>query len=206
MSARVAAATASLLDIQARSKAAATALRRAQRAEKQRTRRQFSNTQMRVARSLICLCNGQVDHARLYLQTCEPSAQSTVEAKLHEITSWWCTTTQDELSAWTSAPACAAERHALRAAKAFLTDKQLHRFVEDANMSQGIAPVTAVLLNELQDMSLSVHAASDPSGMPRKRRSQCQWLRRWRHRWDVTRGRLAVREEVPHAEAHSKAT
>ena len=55
-------------------------------------------------------------------------------------------------------------------------------------------------------MRLSVHAASVPSSMPRKRRSQCQWLRRWRNRWDVARGCLAVREDVPQVESHSEAT
>ena len=73
---------------------------------------------------------------------------------MHEITSWWCTTTQSEVDAWSSTPACAAERHALRAARAFLTDKKLHCFVEDANVSQGIAPVTAVPLDEFAGHAL----------------------------------------------------
>lgn len=85
---------------------------------------------------------------------------------------------------------------ALIAASHFVNEMKLHAWVEDVNISNGIAPRTSVVLNKSASIA-PVALTTGPSAAPKGRKHQLQWLRRWRRRWGVKLASLAARDTLP---------
>ena len=101
-------------------------------------------------------------------------------------------------------PATPSMQRALRTAQRFLQELNLHAWVDDANQSQGIAPLSSVMLHHAR--ATEPPATVTPlvrAGM--KRKSQLQWLRRWRRRWNVGLGSVAARDTLAPAQCQEKA-
>ncbi len=82
---------------------------------------------------------------------------------------------------------------ALRQARRYFEEWKLHTWVQHQNLAKGIAPVsrtTATAWTKMNKRSRS--SAASP-----KLKSQWQWLRRWRRRWDVRLGLIPSRETLP---------
>jgi len=87
-----------------------------------------------------------------------------------------------------------------RAAAKFLKECRLAKWVETRNMEQSIAPVVSLVAQEAR----ATHCLP-PEPTSTKPKSQLQWLRRWRRRWNITLGSIPARENIPPEEARRKA-
>lgn len=103
-------------------------------------------------------------------------------------------TTAEERARLTTFPGSVQERRRLKRAQAWLHEFRLHNWIDDLNVRKGIAPVTAVVLEELQRR---VSAAPEPGRLPLKGKHREQWLRRWRRRWGIRLARLLPGERLP---------
>ena len=94
---------------------------------------------------------------------------------------------------------------AAEAARKFLTERQLHSFVDKCNMNLGVAPVTSVVISEVHHTQ---GEGGEPAACPLRRsaskRSLLQRLRRWRLKYKVGMGRIAPRETEPLGETQKK--
>ena len=88
-----------------------------------------------------------------------------------------------------------------RTAARFLKECHLAKWVEKRNMEQNIAPLVALVAHEAR---ASKCLPPEPTSI--KLKSQLQWLRRWRRRWNVTLGCIAAREHIPPDEGRRKAS
>ena len=95
-------------------------------------------------------------------------------------------------------PAVRAEGRLCRKAEKFLKDQKLASWVRRQSVLKGLAPVTAELLRE------GVEHGCLASSSDCKYKSQKQWGRRWRKRFDMTMGRFTGREQLPDVEAQAK--
>lgn len=80
-----------------------------------------------------------------------------------------------------------------------IRDQQLREWVRRCNEDQGIAPVSGHV--HQQAVRLGCHRSR---GVPPKRKSALQWVRRWRRRWNVVLGKVQARDIVPPEEMHEK--
>ena len=88
-----------------------------------------------------------------------------------------------------------------RTAARFLKECHLAKWVETRNMEQNIAPLVSLVAHEARATN-----CLPPEPTSTKVRSQLQWLRRWRKRWNVTLGCIAAREHIPPEEGRRKAS
>ena len=88
-----------------------------------------------------------------------------------------------------------------RTAARFLKECHLAKWVETRNMEQNIAPLVSLVAHEAR---ATICLPPEPTST--KVRSQLQWLRRWRKRWNVTLGCIAAREHIPPEEGRRKAS
>ena len=95
-----------------------------------------------------------------------------------------------------------AGRRLVKQMRKLCEEHNLFSWVERQNLSKGIAPRTAVVHDHLK----TTHSIDFGCGTSSaKKRSQQQWLRRWRRRWDVNMGRITARETLPENECQYKA-
>lgn len=80
----------------------------------------------------------------------------------------------------------------------FCQEHRLHQWVEEQNLTKGLAPAA--------HHAWAQHVVHDPSATARTRlkKSRHQWLRRWRRRWSVQLGSINIRETVATSEAQLK--
>lgn len=102
-----------------------------------------------------------------------------------------------------TAPANETERRQLARARKFLAEASLHDWVAGLNTTQGIAPVSGVVLRELERRRSEEGA--EALVQANSRRGQLQWLRRWRGRWRVSLARLQPGDRLPPEECARKA-
>jgi len=88
-----------------------------------------------------------------------------------------------------------------QAAAKFLREHRLAKWVETRNIEQNIAPVVSLVTQEAR---ASHCLPLEPTST--KQKSQLQWLRRWRRRWNITLGSIPARDNVPPEEARRKAS
>lgn len=92
-----------------------------------------------------------------------------------------------------------------KCADTFIKEWKLHAWMEQANLTKGVAPCSAVFADAVcLSAAEPAHVALNPSA-PRKHQSKLQWLRRWRRRWGVSIGKVLAGEKIPVAEAREKA-
>ena len=88
-----------------------------------------------------------------------------------------------------------------QAAARFLREHRLAKWVETRNIEQSIAPMVSLVTQEAR----ATHCLP-PEPTSTKQKSQLQWLRRLRRRWNITLGSTPARENVPPEEARRKAS
>ena len=101
-------------------------------------------------------------------------------------------------------PSTRVGRTAVMQARTFLQELDLHQWVDVANKTQGIAPMSSIMLERAAQSG----ASTNQSPLLREsslRKSNLQWLRRWRRRWGVGLGALRPRDTLPPAECVRKA-
>ena len=128
--------------------------------------------------------------------------RSACETLLKKAHAWWLRSSAEDRSAWAGAPRTRAESLAVAAARSFVHASTLHSCIAKGNFVKGIAPTSQARLHLLRS-----HGPLESCGtthVPR-RKSQFQWLRRWRTRWHVKLGRVPAREDLPEDVARSKA-
>ena len=91
----------------------------------------------------------------------------------------------------------------LKQARRFLQELQLHEWVEHANIQQGIAPRTSVLVHRASMQPTSPHTLS-LLHVTMNTKSKLQWLRRWRNRWRVGLGPVGARDTLSPAVCRKK--
>jgi len=91
------------------------------------------------------------------------------------------------------------QARALQTAKQWLSEHALHQWVHEQNNTKGVAPMSSLVLRQLHHgVGHEAGAHSLQAGcMLNAQRTNLQWLRRWRRRWNVKLGRFAVRQCVP---------
>ena len=126
----------------------------------------------------LCFCDGDVSASceyasRLHQTYHNPTA---FRAKLEE---WWASSSAAERLARSVAPDNRQSTIAAEAARKFLTERQLHSFVDKCNMNLGVAPVTSVVISEVHHTQ---GEGGEPAACPLRRsaskRSLLQRLRR----------------------------
>ena len=113
-------------------------------------------------------------------------------------------TPEAERSRLTTAPGTAEEHRRLKRATGWLEEFGLHSWIDTLNRRQGIAPVTGVVLQEVERRRVS--AAAGPLGVHVKAKHRQQWLRRWRRRWGICLARLLPGQRLPPDACARKAT
>ena len=113
-------------------------------------------------------------------------------------------TPEAERSRLTTAPGTAAEHRRLKRAASWLQEFGLHSWIDNLNLRQGIAPVTGVVLQEVERRRVS--AVAEAPGVHVKAKHRQQWLRRWRRRWGICLARLLPGQRLPPEACARKAT
>ena len=109
--------------------------------------------------------------------------------------------TEDEIIGLRSTSAEPTAGSVARAAVRFLKECHLAKWVEKRNMEQNIAPLVSLVEHEARASN-----CLPPEPTSTKVKSQLQWLRRWRRRWNITLGCIAAREHIPPDEGRRKAS
>ena len=155
------------------------------------------------AATLTFLCDGNMKAARHFLK--EHSKLRSKESKEMErhLATWWAARDADaehtpEHDGFLRCP------RVLEQAAKYLDEHELYAWVEQQNLTKGIAPHSAIV----HSVALP-HRTRFPGepGVPvvQLRRSRIQWLRRWRQRWRIRLGRIAARQCLPDSVAQQKA-
>lgn len=104
----------------------------------------------------------------------------------------------------TTHPTTPNGRAALRVAREWLAQRQLHEWIQSVNLHKSIAPVARVVMRQVAQQQTGA-AAGVPLNQSPKWKGRLQWLRRFRRRWHISAHRLQAGDRVPVAEAQSKA-
>ena len=94
----------------------------------------------------------------------------------------------------------------LQAALDFAVKSELHSWTALQNVSKGVAPTVATLLNERKRLTSSVvQNAGLPQRKENSRWASYKWLTRWRRHWGMPKGRFAHQDMPTVAEMRAKA-
>jgi len=173
-------------------------LRKEQKAKLQRRDRRVSVATMETARCILCLTAGDMALAMQYcghsiaMPMCEPAA------RIHtQLSQWWTAATPEERARCSMDCDTAMCHPRLRFANVWLTKNSLHEYVREVNVSRSMAPFSSTLVQEVERrQNICTPAVSVWSG-GMLRRSKLQWLRRWRHKFHISLGRIGPRETLP---------
>jgi len=77
----------------------------------------------------------------------------------------------------------------------FTSEHALHKWVHHQNVSLGICPATALVIQELPKHGLQGDSRSSAASH-RSHRSSLQFLRRWRKRWGIHQGKIQIGEDL----------
>ena len=178
--------------------------RAAARGARPRAATACSGAQWRTLCSLCAAKDGDTTIAAACLRHVHGGkmAATACETLLQKVQTWWVRSSAADRTAWARAPRTRAESLAVAAARASFHASTLHSGIEGPNFRKGIAPTSRGLLHLLRKHATSQSCAS--THVP-QRKSQFQWLRRWRTRWHVKLARIAAREHIPDGVPRSKA-
>lgn len=112
-----------------------------------------------------------------------------------EVTKWKELASQDDCKVYADGSATLTLRRAAVLLAKFTAERSLHSWVQQQNVTLGISPATAVVLQELPKHGLQGKARALPEAR-RKHRSSLQFLRRWRKRWGVRQGKIPIGEQL----------
>ena len=181
-----------------------------------RVKREIRNAQRREARrceiprgmaniltAIFVLTHPSTELACAYLEQKWPQWNSDRDHLQTQLQNWY-----GQLLATTGIdsvlnPTTTSGQSVLSKAQSFVAEFRLHSWVENANVQQGIAPLSSVVLERAAGRSTSSTQVSliRPN---MKRKEQLQWLRRWRRRWRVGFGSILARDTLPPEECRKK--
>ncbi len=122
----------------------------------------------------------------------------------NEVTSWMERAKEGDCRAYADGNATLTLRRAAALLDKFSAERSLRGWVQQQNVTLGIAPATAVVLQELAKHGLQGKARAAPDAR-RKHRSSLQFLRRWRGRWGMRQGKIPTGEQLDSKELLLKA-
>ncbi len=156
-----------------------------------------------LAAGLVHWLSGNMGPALRFVAARRPGGQGQAEEIEGQLSRLFHTTSPAERRRLTTAPESAAESARLRRAQKFLAEQRLHEWLEETNITKGIAPLSTVVLQR----SAQGEGMSPPPAlaMATSRKSKLQWLRRWRRRWGVSMARLPPGDRPPPEECQRKA-
>lgn len=146
--------------------------------------------------------DGGLEPALRFLVHSRPSVASqraTLATKLEDTRSG---TPGPERLRQLGAPSTAAERSRLARALKWLHEDSLHSWVGALNLKRGIAPMSSVMLREMENR---VAQGAPRLTVAAARRGRLQWLRRWRGRWGIRLARIVAGDRLPVRECCRKA-
>ena len=150
------------------------------------------------------LAPGEPGAAMAFLERQRPRDATVVAHWLRQLDIAEAQTPEAERSRLTTAPGTAEEHRRLKRAASWLQELGLHRWIDTLNLGQGIAPVTGVVLQEVERRRVS--AAAEAPGVHVKAKHRLQCLRRWRRRRAICLARLLPGRRLPPEACARKAT
>ena len=177
------------------------ALRETQRLLRNSKRRQTRSDEMpafgwRVALMIYVLQDWQTAAAVTYLRN-KINRPEDEEDLIGQVETWFLQASLEDICAL-SPPHQGKDVAAFSAAQAWMQEFSLYTWLGQQNTAKGVAPLSAVVLQQHQKAGASVEPAAVrmPGGHDAGPRTNYQWLRRWRRRWGVSIGRFAAREHL----------
>ena len=181
-----------------------------------RVRRELRNTRQRQARQLqlpaamwrvatviFALTHPNVEPAATFLEQRWQHWDAEQDRMKMRLRGWHAQLLLTGTAETVLQPTSKTGQTAMAKAKRFLQELELHTWVNDANTTQGIAPMSSIVLDRaVRDTSTANSAPLLRVTAPHK--SKLQWLRRWRRRWQVGLGALQARDTLPPAECATK--
>lgn len=171
-----------------------------QKRKRQETLRRKENIAKLVALNILCMSCGNTAVALCFLQReLEQANPCGVRSSYEEVVATYEGMPEEERSDLREPTAFAEPSPVSRKAMAFLKENKLAEWIKTRNLEQGIAPVTAVVAEQAV-----INECIMTTSTMMKYKSQKQWLRRWRKRWNITLANIPAREHVPVHEAQNK--
>ena len=157
----------------------------------------------RVATAIFALTHPAVEPPCLYLEQRWQHWQSHHDGMHARLQAWHAHVLASSGMSAVLQPETKEGRRALLKAQTFVQEMQLHHWVENANVRQGIAPRSSVLLHRASTQ-LPTQSARTLVRPNMNVKYKLQWLRRWRRRWKVGLGPMQPRDFLPVAECQMK--
>jgi len=144
---------------------------------------------------LLCRSEGNVKPALEFLAFKTGRPLEVLQTWMSALRSWYNKLGLDEKKTTSEATEV---KHAKGAQmlNAFSLEKSLNTWVNTQNIEKGIPPCTGVVMQKLQEFKSAEHLLHAPS-RARNYRSSLQYLRSWRTRWRIQKGRIQPLEIVP---------
>ena len=160
--------------------------------------------QKRCARVLMVLQAGEPTAAIRFLTlTTRAEATSTVRKDAAELRTWWLSCTVDARNLLiTEESLTQYGQAALNRARKFLVESDLEAWVDTMNVTKGITPHSAVVLEKSHKLCIEHHV---PLNGRKRKKHAFQWLRRWRRKWAVHVSTLPPNEMLPVSQLQEKA-
>lgn len=150
---------------------------------------------------LLCMTSGELSAARKLLEQLNKQNEQLNTVILGKVMAEYQGMDDEERKEMVNTSDPVGEK-LVRQMKKFYEEHTLHKWIEHQNITKGIAPRTHVVHDHLRKRNADSSGCGASSA---RKRSQEQWLRRWRRRWDVNLGRVACRETLPESECQTKA-
>ena len=155
------------------------------------------------AATLTSLSKGNLNAARHFLNHHSKLNSSQCQALDKQLATWWIQRTESaeitsERDSFLQCPSV------LKQATKYLAEYKLYAWVEQQNLTKGLAPHTAIV-NSVRHPKNMENVAQPLGVVSRVGRTRKQWLRRWRHRWSVKVGTIPAGERLPDDVAQKKA-
>ena len=179
-------------------------MKRLRKQERRAGKVQVTAGQRNTARSLMAMRDGEPTAAVAFLKsrhTGEPTAAPAWVAVEAELQAWWRGADEATKNAHTQVDeANRRMRVAVEQAQRFLVDQELESWVADQNVRKGINPVPSLTLEEAGRLKRRFGVQ-----IPRTRKGDRAWMRRWRRRMGLRLRKFPAHEPLENKDLHDKA-
>ena len=143
---------------------------------------------------LFCRC-GDGQHLLEFLKWKTAAEKEDLNRWANGVTKWKEQAEEHVCKLYRDGSATMTLRRAAALVAKFTAEFSLHGWIQHQNLTLGISPDTAVVLQELPKHGLEGKPRSAEDAH-RKHKSSLQFLRRWRRRWGVREGKIPLGEKV----------
>ncbi len=163
----------------------------------------MSHQMLTASKILFCRCqDGRLLFEFLKWKTA--AGEDELNSWVREVTEWREKAKQDDCELYAAGDNTQTLRRAAALLAKFMAERSLHIWVHQQNVTVGITPATALVVQELSNRGLQ-GKPREASDTHRKHRSSLQFLRRWRQRWGVRHGKIQIGEQLDSKELLAKA-